>query len=57
MANHERELAEEEKTVFDWCKEGRQDKLESLLSLSPAAINTKDSQVSLPYLTPHVCIL
>ena len=43
MADQEQELAEEEKTVFDWCKEGREDRLQPLLSLDN--INTKDSQV------------
>lgn len=51
MATQEKELAEEEKTMFDWCKEGRRDKLESFLDLTPDSINTKDSQVSSPYPT------
>ena len=48
MANQERELAEEEKTLFDWCKEGRGNKLQALLS--PDNINTKDSQVGSTYI-------
>ena len=43
MADQEQELAEEEKTLFDWCKEGREDRLQALLS--PDNINTIDSQV------------
>ena len=46
MADQEQELSEEEKTVFDWCKEGREDRLQSLLS--PDNINTTDEQVR-PY--------
>ena len=43
MADKESEIAEEEKTMFDWCKEGREDRLQPLLSLDN--INTRDSQV------------
>ena len=47
LADRETELAEEEKTVFDWCKEGREDLLQS--HLSPDNINTRDNEVrSLP---------
>ena len=43
MADREQELSDEEKTLFDWCKEGREDRLQALLS--PDDINAKDSQV------------
>ena len=37
------DIPDEEKTVFDWCKEGSVAKLESVVSKE--CINTKDSQV------------
>ena len=43
LADKEEELAEEEKTVFDWCKEGRVDMLQS--HLTPTNINTTDNEV------------
>lgn len=41
----EDDVPDSEKTVFDWCKEGRVKKLESLVTED--CINTKDSQVTL----------
>ena len=43
MVNTEEDLPDNEKTIFDWCKEGRKDRLQNLLS--PDNINTKDNQV------------
>ena len=43
LADQEEELAEEEKTVFDWCKEGREDQLRS--HLTPNNINNRDNEV------------
>ena len=43
LVDTEEKLAEEEKTVFDWCKEGRQDLLRS--HLTPDNINNRDSEV------------
>ena len=43
LADQEEELAEEEKTVFDWCKEGREDLLRS--HLTPNNINNRDNEV------------
>ena len=37
------DIPDEEKTVFDWCKEGHVTKLESLVT--DDSINSKDSQV------------
>ena len=37
------DVPDDEKTVFDWCKEGHVTKLESLLT--DDSINSKDSQV------------
>ncbi|CAI8048884.1 Acyl-CoA-binding domain-containing protein 6 [Geodia barretti] len=42
LADQEEELAEEEKTVFDWCKEGREDRLRS--HLTPNNINNRDNE-------------
>ena len=38
------EVPDDEKTVFDWCKEGRVSKLESLVT--DECVNSKDNQVS-----------
>ena len=43
MADQEEQLAEEEKTVFDWCKEGRLDQLQT--HISHKNINTTDTEV------------
>ena len=43
MADQEQKLADDEKTLFDWCKEGREDRLQALLT--PDNIHAKDSQV------------
>ena len=37
------DIPDEEKTAFDWCKEGHVTKLESLVA--DDSINSKDSQV------------
>ena len=37
------DVPDDEKTVFDWCKEGRVSKLESLVTDSD--VNLKDNQV------------
>ena len=41
----EKDAPDNEKTVFDWCKEGHVKKLESLVTED--CINTKDNQVRL----------
>ena len=44
MADQESIISDEEKTAFDWCKEGRKDRLSALVSQDN--INDRDSQVS-----------
>ena len=54
MADREEIVAEEEKTVFDWCKEGRDDLLQNHLSTDN--INERDTEVislSLPQTHTH----
>ncbi len=44
MANQEKELADEDKNIFDWCKEGDLAQVRKLLANTD--INHKDEEVS-----------
>ena len=45
MANDEEELDDDEKTIFDWCKDGDGDKMNQLLKSRTVTINEKDEEV------------
>jgi len=47
MHNDEDVLADCEKTIFDWCKEGAVTRVRKLLNKNQDAVNEKDDEVCL----------
>ena len=45
MANPDVELSAEEKTVFDWCKEGDLDRVRAIVTSGAASVNGLDEEV------------
>eukprot|EP00118_Oscarella_pearsei_P009948 m.58858 g.58858 ORF g.58858 m.58858 type:complete len:248 (+) comp34838_c0_seq2:111-854(+) len=44
MADTEEALGDEEKTPFDWCKEGNADKLSEILEMDPSVLQSVDEE-------------
>ena len=47
MAITDTELSAEEKTVFDWCKEGDLERVRAMLTSGAASVNGLDEEVNM----------
>ena len=45
MSNQDEEISDEQKTLFDWCKEGEREELQKILSNQNGDVNIKDEEV------------